>query len=320
MGRTGTNLPAVGEYNQTVVLDAIRRRPEGITRSELAALTALSGMTVTKVCRAFWTLVSSTSAAGARAALGKPAAVVKLNPDGGFAVGVHIDPAAVTYVLVDLSGKVRDHSRTGTPTAGDPSGGHRRDGERDRSAHRGFRRRQVAHPRASASRRPDPVNVEDGVLLNPPMMPNWHRVALRRSLAAATGLPVLLEKDATAAVVAELWFAGPAAVATSRSCTTAPVSAPACRARGEVVRGISSNAGDGGHITVDPGRGGVHLRPARLRRLHHRSASARQTRGARRRVSRGRGRRPRRHRRCGRGLQQAGGPRRGRGPRGDPRS
>ena len=54
MERTGTNLPAVGEYNQTVVLDAIRRRPEGITRSELAALTvltALSGMTVTKVCR-----------------------------------------------------------------------------------------------------------------------------------------------------------------------------------------------------------------------------------------------------------------------------
>ena len=48
---TGTNLPAVGEYNQAVVLDAIRRRPEGITRSELAGLTALSGMTVTKVCR-----------------------------------------------------------------------------------------------------------------------------------------------------------------------------------------------------------------------------------------------------------------------------
>ena len=43
MNRTGTNLPAVGEYNQTVVLDAIRRRPEGITRSELATLTALAG-------------------------------------------------------------------------------------------------------------------------------------------------------------------------------------------------------------------------------------------------------------------------------------
>jgi len=47
----GTNLPAVGEYNQTVVLDAIRRRPDGITRSEIATLTALSTMTVTKVCR-----------------------------------------------------------------------------------------------------------------------------------------------------------------------------------------------------------------------------------------------------------------------------
>jgi predicted transcriptional regulator len=51
LDRTGTNLPAVGEYNQTVVLDAIRRRPEGITRSEIAALTALSQMTVTNACR-----------------------------------------------------------------------------------------------------------------------------------------------------------------------------------------------------------------------------------------------------------------------------
>jgi DNA-binding MarR family transcriptional regulator len=46
----GTNLPAVGGYNQTVVLDAIRR-PEGITRSEIAGSTALSVMTVKKVCR-----------------------------------------------------------------------------------------------------------------------------------------------------------------------------------------------------------------------------------------------------------------------------
>ena len=121
MDPTGTNLPAVGEYNQAVVLDAIRRRPEGITRSELAGLTALSGMTVTNVCRRLLDAGLVEEHGTRVGGPGKPAAVLRLNPSGGFAVGVHIDPAAITYVLVDLSGSVRDHSRTGTPTAGEPA-------------------------------------------------------------------------------------------------------------------------------------------------------------------------------------------------------
>src|SRR5262245_23213234 len=78
LDRTGTNLPAVGEYNQTVVLDAIRRRPEGITRSELAALTALSGMTVTKVCRRLLDAGLVEEVGTRTSGPGKPAAVVTL--------------------------------------------------------------------------------------------------------------------------------------------------------------------------------------------------------------------------------------------------
>ena len=40
--RRGSNLPAVGTYNQTLVLDLIRRSPEGISRIELAARTGLA--------------------------------------------------------------------------------------------------------------------------------------------------------------------------------------------------------------------------------------------------------------------------------------
>ncbi|GHJ35585.1 ROK family transcriptional regulator [Streptomyces sp. TS71-3] len=252
MNRTGSNLPAVGEYNQTVVLDAIRRRPEGITRSELAALTALSGMTVTKVCRR---LIDAglVDEHGTRAnGPGKPAAIVRLNPGGGFAVGVHIDPAAVTYVLVDLSGTVRDHARSGTPTAGDPSA------VIDEMAN--AIEALIAGSAVDRSRilgigiaSPGPVNVDDGVILNPPMMPNWHRVALRSALAEATGLPVLLEKDATAAVVAELWFAGPASSRDFAFMYYGTGLGTGLAVSGEVVRGTSSNAGDAGHITVDPG-------------------------------------------------------------------
>jgi predicted NBD/HSP70 family sugar kinase len=251
LDRTGTNLPAVGEYNQTVVLDAIRRRPEGITRSEIAALTALSQMTVTNACRRLLDAGLVDEHGRRMSGPGKPAAVVKLNPDGGFAVGVHIDPAQVTYVLVDLSGTVRDHSRTGTPTA---------KGSNAVIAEMAYAIEALIVSSAVDRSRilgigiasPGPVNVDDGVVLNPPMMPNWHRVALRRSLAEATGLPVLLEKDTTAAVVAELWFAGPGTSRDFAFMYYGTGLGTGLSVAGEVVRGVSSNAGDAGHMTVAP--------------------------------------------------------------------
>lgn len=248
---TGSNLPAVGEYNQTVILDAIRRRPEGITRAEIAVLTALSGMTVTNACRRLLDSGLVVEDGTRMSGPGKPAAVLKLNPEGGFAVGVHIDPAVVTYVLVDLSGTVRDHSKSGTPTAGDPSGVITEMADAievliERSAV--DRSRILGIGIAS----PGPVNVDDGVVLNPPMMPNWHRVALRRALSEATGLPVLLEKDATAAVVAELWFAEPGSSRDFAFMYYGTGLGTGLAVGGEVVRGITSNAGDAGHLTVDP--------------------------------------------------------------------
>lgn len=251
MDRTGTNLPAVGEYNQAVVLDAIRRRPEGITRSELAGLTALSGMTVTKVCRRLLDAGLVEEHGTRITGPGKPAAVVKLNPSGGFAVGVHIDPAAVTYVLVDLSGKVRDHSRTGTPTAGDPRAviSEMADAVEVLIDRSGVDRTRILGIGIAS---PGPVNVDDGIVLNPPMMPNWHLVPLRRALGEATGLPVLLEKDTTAAVVAELWFAEPGSSRDFAFMYYGTGLGTGIAVSGEVVRGISSNAGDAGHITVDP--------------------------------------------------------------------
>jgi predicted NBD/HSP70 family sugar kinase len=248
---TGTNLPAVGEYNQAVVLDAIRRRPEGITRSELAGLTALSGMTVTKVCRRLLDAGLVEEHGTRIAGPGKPAAVLKLNPSGGFAVGVHIDPAAVTYVLVDLSGSVRDHARTGTPTAGEPRAVI---SEMAAAIEQLIDRSLVDRSRilGIGIASPGPVDVEDGVVLNPPMMPNWHLVPLRRALGEATGLPVLLEKDTTAAVVAELWFAQPGSSRDFAFMYYGTGLGTGIAVSGEVVRGIGSNAGDAGHIIVDP--------------------------------------------------------------------
>ncbi|HEY0248304.1 MAG TPA: ROK family transcriptional regulator [Gryllotalpicola sp.] len=251
MERTGSNLPAVGEYNQTVVLDAIRRRPQGSTRSELAVVTGLSGMTVANVCRRLLELGLVAEHGTRISGPGKPAAILRLNPDGGFSIGVHIDPAVITYIVLDLAGQVRDHARTGTPSAQDPRSvidemARAIDALIDSS---GVDRARV-HGIGIAT--PGPVNVEDGIVLNPPMLPTWNRVALRSSLSEATGLPVLLEKDVTAAVVAELWYAEPGSSRDFAFLYYGTGLGTGIAIGGEVVRGISSNAGDPGHITVDP--------------------------------------------------------------------
>lgn len=51
---------------------------------------------------------------------GKPRTILRLNPAGMYAVGVHLDPAVITFVVLDLLGDVVRHSRMATP-GGDPA-------------------------------------------------------------------------------------------------------------------------------------------------------------------------------------------------------
>ncbi|MFJ3416150.1 ROK family transcriptional regulator [Streptomyces sp. NPDC086082] len=251
MSGTGVNLGALAEFNVAVVLEAIRRHPQGVTRIEVATLTALSGMTVSNVCRRLvdaGLVIEEPAPARGR---GKPPKILTLNRDGGFAVGVHIDPAVITYALIDLSGQVRERIRTATPTVQD--GGKV---VREMAAMvdallltAGIDRAKVLGVGVAA---PGPLDPETGVVLNPPMLPGWHRVELRTALQLATGLPVLIEKDATAAVVSELWVSEPGERRSFAFLYYGTGFATGIAIDGSVLRGVSSNAGDTAHIPVDP--------------------------------------------------------------------
>ena len=52
---------------------------------------------------------------------------------------------------------------------------------------------------------PGPLDVVEGVLLQPPQLAGWEKVRLRADLHAATGLHVLVDKDVTAAATGERW-------------------------------------------------------------------------------------------------------------------
>ncbi len=247
--RAGSNLPAVGGYNQAVILDAVRRATEGVSRVEVAASTGLSAQTVTNIVRRLMDDGLVVEAGTKVNGVGKPRTILRLEPHGRFAVGVHLDPSVITLVLLDLAGEVVAHRtlRT-TPEA-----------KASRTVARIVRAVLALISRAGVSpsrvmgvgiAAPGPIDVTTGVVLNPPLLTGWHDVPLRDELADAFGLPVILEKDVTAAAIAELWMdtAGERSDMIFMYCGTG-VGVGAV-SRGEVMRGFSNNAGDIGSVIV----------------------------------------------------------------------
>ena len=51
-----------------------------------------------------------------------------------------------------------------------------------------------------------PIDIERGLVLQPPHMAGWDAVPLRDLLAAGTGLPVFFDNNATAAAIGEWWY------------------------------------------------------------------------------------------------------------------
>ncbi|SMQ16559.1 Sugar kinase of the NBD/HSP70 family, may contain an N-terminal HTH domain [Streptomyces sp. Ag82_O1-12] len=105
VGGGGVNLLALRSHNAALVLDLLRTAgDEGISRLELAERTGLTPQAVSKIT-ARLREDGLVAEAGRRASTGgKPRTVLRLVPEAGHAVGVHLDRDEVRVVLVDLRG------------------------------------------------------------------------------------------------------------------------------------------------------------------------------------------------------------------------
>ena len=250
--RRGTNLDRVGEFNDTVVLAAIRRAEQRLSRVELAAATGLSGQAISNITRRLLDAGLVREAGRLMGAgLGKPRTLLELEPTGQYAVGVHLDPAVVTVVVLDLTGQVVARSRTETPAADDP--GVLIDGIaktiENLIAEADVPRERVVGVGIAA---PGPIDVERGVVVDPPNLAAWHLVPLRDALRERTGLPVLLDKDVTAAASAEKWAGGPNGQGSFVFFYLGTGVGAGLVIGDEVIRGSTSNVGEIGHVIVDP--------------------------------------------------------------------
>ncbi|MGY4720649.1 ROK family transcriptional regulator [Naumannella huperziae] len=195
---------AMGDFNQVLVLDLIRRANGQVSRIDLGDRSGLAPQTVSNIVGRLLDSGLVTEGAAVPRGRGKPPRPLTVNPAGACAVGVHLDPATVSYTLLDLAGGVAGRLRRRTPPGTKPADIVAQVVE------------TVADLTGSCGADPDrllgiglavpgPIDDSRGVLLTPPQLSQWHDVPLRDDLAAAAGVPVLMEKDVNAAAVAEVW-------------------------------------------------------------------------------------------------------------------
>jgi predicted NBD/HSP70 family sugar kinase len=246
--RRGANLPAVGSFNQTVILELIRRAPEGISRAEIAVQTGLVPQTASNAVKQLIEQGLVVEAGTLIQGPGKPPVILRLEPRSRFAVGVHIDPGFITYVLLNLAGQIVAESTHRTPSPQDPVAvvaeivdqidSLARTAAVDKSRILGI-----------GLATPGPIDAVRGVIVDPPLMMGWWNVPIRDAVATATGMEVMFDKEVTAAATAEVWFGGPdrqnfAVMYLGAGIGTGLV------LDGSVIRGATGNAGDGGRIIV----------------------------------------------------------------------
>ncbi|MFB9625257.1 ROK family transcriptional regulator [Nonomuraea helvata] len=247
--RRGTNLPEVGSYNRAVVLEAIQAS-DGISRVQIAARTRLTAQTVSVIVRRLLEdgLVVEDGSVPSRG--GKPRTILRVDPGAGYAVGVHFDPEEISCVLADLAGRPVARLHLPVRPGLEPESVVR---QMARAARRILREAGVADGKVLGVGLacPGPLD-RDGVMVCPPRLPEWDRVPVRALLHEHTRFPVTVDNDATAAAIGERW-AGIAR--TTRSFAYLYLGTGIGGGMfldDQVYRGRSENAGEFGHITVEP--------------------------------------------------------------------
>ncbi|MFC9280094.1 ROK family protein [Streptomyces collinus] len=205
-GPVGANLVAVRSHNAALVLDLLRTAgAPGISRLELAERTGLTPQAVSKITARLRD-EGFAAEAGRRASTGgKPRTVLRLVPEAGHAVGVHLDRDELRAVLVDLDGTVVGQRR-GPLDLGAGA-------EAVLGVLAGVVEELVAEVlggdglAAAASllgvgvALPGPLDHTHGVLHRVTGFPEWEGFALRDALTGRLGVPVVVDKDTNAAAL-----------------------------------------------------------------------------------------------------------------------
>ena len=246
----GTNLEQAKSHNRRVVIEAVRTHG-ALSRAAIARLTALSSQTVSNIVEELEAAEMLRPEATQKGARGQPAVPFSLNPDGAYSIGLQLDHQSLVGVIADLSGtpRARMEKRVDRPTPADAMPALTATIDELLRGFRFDRKRLLGVGVAM----PGPFGVEGLTSVGPTALPGWQDFDLERELQAATGLPVSVENDATAAAIGGRLYG----VAKNLNSFVYLFMGTGLGAglflNGHLYKGSGHNAGEIGHMVVSPG-------------------------------------------------------------------
>ena len=114
MALRGTNQEFGRPYNRRIVLETIRLHAP-VTRADIARRVGLTTQTVANIVREIEDQGFIVSRRAEPKGRGYPAATLAINPEGGFAIGIHVTPLGLEAGLINLAGEVIGRARRDLP-------------------------------------------------------------------------------------------------------------------------------------------------------------------------------------------------------------
>lgn len=239
--------------NYKTVLDTIRFS-EGISRKAIAKTIGLTGATITNIVADLLHAgyVKETGLAQTTGGGGRREIALSIDPDACYAVGVELSASNVICVLTDFAAGIRaeqiariDASAMKKETIIDMIV----DTVETVIRSSGVPREKI---RGIGLSTPGPIDIENGIIINPPNLRCLRNVPIRDIISGRTGFPVLFEHHMNAAALCEHWIGKAHSSHCMFLCAVLEIGvAGGIMIDGKLHHGSHDAAGEIGHMSVD---------------------------------------------------------------------
>ncbi len=172
-------------------------------------------------------------------------------PEEKWFLGIDLGGTKIGTGLVNRAGQVRAEDYRATEVLRGQETVLKRmiDAGREVIANSGVPRDQIAAIGIGA---PGPMNIPEGVLTEPPNLPGWREVPIRRIIQNALGIPAFLENDANAAGIGEFLYGAGRGTRHMIYVTVSTGIGGGLILDGKIYHGTVGGAGEIGHATILP--------------------------------------------------------------------
>ena len=237
-------LNTIRDINRQIVLNYVRER-EPISRAEIARETNLQRSTISAIVEALTTEGLIEEVGAGESTGGRRPTMLRLQTKGAIAIGVAVTPTCTTVATSDLAGRIVEQKEFLTDP--DPQ----QTLQNVIALVREFTAKHKGSIEAVGVSLPGLVDPSTGTAIYVPYF-KWRDLGVSKLISSSVGLPVLIDNDANAVALAELWFGRPE-VSDARDFILVLVAEGVGTGiifDGQVYRGQRGAAGEFGHMVV----------------------------------------------------------------------